>query len=43
VGVPSWYAVGYPGQLSLLPSVGWEITTSQYVLVVILCGWVYRY
>jgi len=27
-GIPPWYVTSHPGQLSLLPSVGWEITCS---------------
>jgi len=36
-GIPPWYATSYPGQLSLLPSVEWEMSTGQSV--VMLCGW----
>jgi len=27
VGIPFQYVISHPGQLSLLPSVGWEICT----------------
>ena len=35
---PSWYVAGQRGQLSLLPSAGWEISTGQGA-VAMLCSW----
>jgi len=37
VGMPLRYAASHPGQLSLLLSVGWELTTNQGA--VMCCGW----
>jgi len=36
-GIPSQYATSYPGQLSLLPSVGRKMITGQSA--VMRCGW----
>ena len=36
-GIPPRYVTGHPGQLSLLPSVGREISTGQSA--VMRCGW----
>ena len=36
-GIPPRYVTSHPGQLSLLPSVGREVSTDQSV--VMLCGW----
>jgi len=36
-GKPSRCATSHPGQLILLPLVGWEMSTGQSV--VMLCGW----
>jgi len=36
-GIPSQYVTSHPGQLSLLPSVGREMSTSQNALM--HCGW----
>jgi len=33
VGITPRYVTSHPGQLSLLPSVGWEMITSQSALV----------
>jgi len=37
VGISPQYVTRHPGQLSLLPSAGWEMSTSQ--IAVMLCGW----
>ena len=36
-GIPLWFMTSYSGQLSLLPSVGWKLSTGQSV--VMLCGY----
>jgi len=36
-GKPPHYATSEPDQLSLLPSLGWEMDTGQSM--VMLCGW----
>jgi len=36
-GVLYWYVASHPGQLSLLPSAGWALSTNQSVMM--LCGW----
>jgi len=35
--IPYWYETSHPGKLSLLPSVGWEMSIGQSVMM--LCGW----
>jgi len=35
--IPPQYVTGHPGQRSLLPSVGREMSTGQ--IAVMLCGW----
>ena len=35
--MPFWYVTSHSGQLSLLTLAGWEMSTSQSV--VMLCGW----
>jgi len=32
-----WYETSHPGKLSLLPSVGWEMSIGQSIMM--LCGW----
>jgi len=36
-GIPSWHVTSHSGQLSLLPSVGREMSTGQSALM--RCGW----
>jgi len=36
-GKPPWFVTSHSGQLSLLPSVGWKMSSSQSVVT--LCGW----
>jgi len=36
-GIPSWYVTGHLGQLSFLPSAGWEMSTGQGT-VTVFCG-----
>jgi len=37
MGKPPQYVASHPGKLSLLPSAGWEMSTSESVMM--LCGW----
>jgi len=37
-GIPSGYVTSHPGQLSLLPSVGREMSTGQSAMMM-RCGW----
>jgi len=35
---PPRYETSYPGQLSLLPSAGWEMSTSESAVMLCGCG-----
>ena len=37
--MPSWYVTSHQGQLSLLSSVTWEMSTSQGAVELLLSGW----
>jgi len=38
MGIPTWYVTSHSGKLSLLPTAGWEMTTSQGA-VTVLFAW----